>query len=91
MNLTLMLSCPFSIQGREPYLSDFMKKKNFDIGLYSDISFKHGMMIKTTKLYIFTFTFIRGHSCLRNKKASQLWCPFSCMSINLDEIQYVAT
>ena len=58
-------------------------KTNLNIGLYSDIyrliSFKFGLMIKTTKLYILilvsmTLTFIQGHSGIRNKK---LWCPFS--------------
>ena len=56
MNLILILSCPFNIQGREPNLYDFVKKKNFNVGLYSDIyrliSFKLCMLIKTTKLYI---------------------------------------
>ena len=40
MNLILILFHPFSIQGREPSLNDFVKKTtttNFSIGLYSDI------------------------------------------------------
>ena len=47
-------SCPFSIQGREVYLCDFVK--NVNIGLHSNISrtisFKLSMMIRTTRLYI---------------------------------------
>ena len=45
---SLSLLCLFNIQGREPYLIDFVKKKkkkkkkknqtNFTIGLYSDIT-----------------------------------------------------
>ena len=60
----------------------FLFKKNFDIGLHSDIyrpiSFKLGMMIETTKLYILisvymTLTLIKGHICVGNQK---LCCPF---------------
>ena len=56
--------------------------KNVNIGLYSDfdrlICFKLGLMIETTKLYIFiliwmTLTFIQGHSCMKKN----LWGPFS--------------
>ena len=36
INLILILSQPFSIQGREPYFYDFVTK-NFKAGLYSDI------------------------------------------------------
>ena len=54
-------------------------QKNFNIGWNSDtyrpISFKLGMMIETTKLYIMILvwvilTFIQGHSCMtmRNLK-----------------------
>ena len=58
-------------------------KQHFYIGFYSGIyrliSFKLGVMIEITKLYIFilvwmTLTFIQGHSYIRNQK---LWCPFS--------------
>ena len=81
MNLMLMLSCPFSVQGREPYLQD-LKKKILCCFVFRHLRtdfFKLGMMIKTTKLYILisvwiTLTFIHGHSCIRNQK---LWCPFS--------------
>ena len=59
-------------------------RENFDIGLYSDIyrpiSFKLGMMIEITKIYIcvsvwMTLTFIQGHSCMKNRKTlvSILW------------------
>ena len=37
MNLILILSFPSDIQGREPFLYDFIKKKNSNVGLYSDI------------------------------------------------------
>ena len=82
MNLILVLSCQFSILGRETYLYDFVKK-NFNVGLCSDnkrlVSFKFGMMMETTKLYILisvwmTSTFIQGHSCIRNQI---LQCPLS--------------
>ena len=54
-------------------LYDVIKKRNFNVGLYSEISFILGMVIKSTKLYILvsvwmTLTFIQGHSCIRNKK-----------------------
>ena len=96
INLMLIWSCKLNVQGREPYLYDFVKQ-NFNIGLHSDIyrpvSFKLSMMVETTKLYILiyvwlTMTFIQGHDCTRNQK---LWCPFSKLSINLDEIQCFAT
>ena len=55
MNLIFILCCPFDVQGREPYLCDFVKKDINDC-LYSDIyrpvSFNLGLMIETTKLYI---------------------------------------
>ena len=52
---TFILSCLSNIKGREPsYLISFLKQINF--GLHSDIhilvSFKLGMMIETSKLYI---------------------------------------
>ena len=83
MNFMLTLFWPFSIQWRVPSLCDFVFKKHFKIGLYSDIyipiSFKLGMMIRISKLYILvsvwmSLTFIQGHSCMRNQK---LVCPFS--------------
>ena len=37
MNLLLILSRPLNIQGRKPHLSDFVKKKPFNVGLYADI------------------------------------------------------
>ena len=51
------------------------------------------MMIKTTKLYILisvwvTLTVIQGHSCIRNNLGVHF---FANLSIDLDEIQYVAT
>ena len=60
MNFILILSRPFIIQGREPYLSDFVTKDNKEekeeeetVGFYSDIyrliSFKLSMMIESTK------------------------------------------
>ena len=57
--------------------------ENFNVSLYLDvyrlISFRLGMKMGNTKLYIFisvwmTLTFIQCHSCMRNKK---LRCPFS--------------
>ena len=57
MNFIRILFCPYSIEGREPYLCDFVEK-NFNIGLYSDIyrpvSFKLCVMMKSFKLYILT-------------------------------------
>ena len=56
MNLIHILSHPFNIQGREPYLPEFVGGKTFNIGWYSDIyrpiSFKLGMIVETTKLYV---------------------------------------
>ena len=55
MNLIHIWYHPFSIQGRAPYLYDFVRK-TFNVGLYSDIcrpvSFKLGLMTETTQLYI---------------------------------------
>ena len=55
MNLVCILPCPFSIQGREPYLHNFLGKR-IVTGLYSDIfrlvSFKVGMILEITTLYI---------------------------------------
>ena len=61
MILVLILSGPFSIQGRKPYSCDFVKTKiptkHFKFGLYSDVyrpvSIKLDLMRKTTELYIF--------------------------------------
>ena len=52
-------------------------------------------MFKTTKLYSLilhwvTFTFIRGHSCIKNKKNFGVYF-LANLSIDLDEIRYVAT
>ena len=62
--------CPFTIQEREPYLCDFIKKNpNLNIDLCSEVdrlvSFKLGMIIETAVLYILvtvwmTLTFIQG-------------------------------
>ena len=80
MNL-ILVSCLFNIQGREPSMCDFVKKKK-KFGLYSDIyrliSFKFDLMIGTTKRNILisiwmTMTFIQGQDCLINQK---LWCQF---------------
>ena len=37
MNLVCILSCLFNIQGREPFLHDFVFIKNLNIGFHSDI------------------------------------------------------
>ena len=54
MNLIIIFSSAFSIQGRELYLRDFTEKKHL---LYSDIyrpiSFRLGMMMGTTKFLHF--------------------------------------
>ena len=66
MSLMLMLCRSFQIQGREPYLYDFVNKNNKttttttkhtqkqNVGLYSNIyraiSFKLDMVIETAKL-----------------------------------------
>ena len=68
MNLILILSHPWNIQGREPYLYDFLKKQtnkqtNFNVALYSDIcgpnSFKLGIMIETTEHKFYTYLCVR--------------------------------
>ena len=85
MNFILVLFRPFSIQGRERLLCDFVRKKDkpIRVGLYSNIyrpiSFKLSIMIKIIELYILisvwmTLTFIQDHSCIGNQK---LWCAFS--------------
>ena len=89
-----ILSHLVNIEGREPYLCDFIKKEQ--IALYSDIcrpiSFKLDMMIGTTKLSIFCsvwiiLTFFQGHSFMRYSKPQFL----RNFAMDLDEIQSVAT
>ena len=72
MNLVLILSHLFSIQGREPYFDGFVEEANnvgLYPGIYRPISIKLSMMIlEATKFYILisvwmTLTFIQGHSC----------------------------
>ena len=80
MKLMLISSCPFSIQGGESYLSDFVKKTFnicFCLDIYRPNFFKLGLMIGTSALYILIsvwmiLTFIQGHNCARNQK---LMCP----------------
>ena len=68
---SLSLSWPV-LKGENP--ANVILSKNFSVGLYSDISwpisFKLGMMIETTELFILTpdLDFIQGHSCMRNQK-----------------------
>ena len=79
MNLILILFRPFNIQWRESVFCDFVKENNNKkyIGLYSDIyrviSFKLGVMVGTTMLYILisvwmTMAVIKSHSCMKNGK-----------------------
>ena len=88
MNFLLILSQPFSFQGREPYLHDFIKKEPLTFGWYLDvywlISLKLGMMIEITTLYILrsvwmTLTFSEGHSCYRKARTCVLILLWSCM------------
>ena len=71
MNLSFFLSRPFSFQGRNPYLCDFVKKTkqnnnkkhtHLNVGLYSDIYrpifFKLGMVIETTDSYTLTLVWM---------------------------------
>ena len=101
MNLILILSCPICIRRRETYSREFVKNVNADLYLdiYESISFKLGMIIETTKLYIFisvcmTLTFIQGHCCMsKKKKIKKTVCVhfFAKSAVDLDEVQYVAT
>ena len=76
INLMFFFFVHSLFEGENPILCDFVKK-TFNIGWYSDIyrqfSFQVDMMIEITKLYTLislwmTWTFIQGHSCMRNKK-----------------------
>ena len=78
MNLILILSCSFNIQGKELYWYDFVKK-SLHVGLYSyiygPISFKLGVMIMTTKFYVLiavwmTLTFIQGQRLYKKSLVS---------------------
>ena len=68
--------------GENPFYVILLRKQiNIDeySNIYRPISFKLGMMIETTKVYILipvwmTFKFILGHSCMINHK---LLHPFS--------------
>ena len=57
MNLILILSHPLNIQGREPYLYDIIKNKTLMLACVQTFTdwflFRFGMVIETTKLYIF--------------------------------------
>ena len=62
-------------KGENPIYTISLKKYTISLHLdiYRLISFKFGMMIKTTKLYIsisvsIILIFIQGHNCIRNKK-----------------------
>ena len=55
MNYTLILSRPFSIQGREPYLCDFVTQKNLS----------HWLVIKRLQTYFFQTWYDRDHYGLR--------------------------
>ena len=91
----------FNIQGRGPYFCGFVNKqknKQKNSGMYSDIfrliSFKLGMIIKTTRVYMLvsvwmTWTFILGHSCMRNQKFCVHF--LGNFTVDLDESQYVAS
>ena len=72
MNLKFISFHPFNIQGREPYLCDFVEKTLtlVCIQTFAD-QFQLGVMIETAKLYILisvwmTLTVIQSHSCIRN-------------------------
>ena len=85
-----------SIQGRELYLCDLVKKnEHFNIGLYSGIyrliSFKLGIMIESTKLYI-----LDDHDRIQSFKVTVVWAirNFSMLylrkfAIHVDDIEYV--
>ena len=55
MNLIVILFCSFNVQGREPYIYDFVENY-FNVNLHSVIyrliSFQLGMMIGIIKFYI---------------------------------------
>ena len=95
MTFVIHLSCPIGMEGRK-YFYDFCTKR-INIGLYSNIyrlmSFKLGMIIKTSELYIFvsvwmTLTFIQGHGCVRKKVCVHF---LSKLDTDLNEFQDVAT
>ena len=77
----------------------FFCVENFDVGLHSNIyeliSFKLGMMTKTTKICILlsvwmALTFIQDHSCMQMIKNLSV-CFLRCFAVDLHENQYVAT
>ena len=73
MNLILILSRPFSIQGSEPYLCDFsLKKTNKHCLVFRHLETDF-QALNFISVWI-TLTFIQGHSCMRYQKH---WFPFS--------------
>ena len=86
MNFMLILSCLFSIQGREHYIYYFIKKTTLTLACFqtfTDQFLSNRTIIKTTKLYILMsfwddLVFI-CHSCIRKQN---LWCPFSHKYVN---------
>ena len=78
-NLVLSLFRSFNIEGREPYLSDFVNKSLAFACIQTFTDQFLSSLIEATKLYILTsvwmsLTFIQGGSCMKNP---DLLCPFS--------------
>ena len=96
MKIILILSHPFNIQGREPFLCDFIKKRITLACIQSGlISFKLGLMIRTVKLYLvrsdsMTFTFY-SKSQFSEKLKTFMSIFWQNLIIDIDEIQYIAT
>ena len=94
--LSFILTCLINIEGRSPYLGDFVMKKEterkMNVGSFSNIfwtiSFKFGMMRDTTEFWNFGTSLnhleLQGHTYMR--KQNLLCSYFKTFLINLDEI-----
>ena len=87
MNLMLIfiLSCPFNIEGREPYFCDFFKKKNLNIGLHSNI------YTITTPSDMEDLDLYSRSQLYEKSKHFGIYFLANLSMINLDAIQLVAT
>ena len=72
-------------------LCDFVQNIGLCSDMYCPISLKLGMLIETSKLYILTPVWITSKSQLYEKSKTCGVQFLANLSIDLDEIQYVAT
>ena len=93
INIILILSCLISIARRGPYLGA-LGNRLWHWLVFTELSVKLGVMIITTKLFILILvwmTFICGQCCSRVRNQNFCVHFLANFSVNLDEIECVAT